>query len=323
MWKRTYGVTFIIGVYVASSMMAADNLDRIVAKVDNAIITLSDIEEASFISIQEIKEKYPSQEWSKKIKQAKSQILSALIDEYVCLRVARENEIVVSEEEIEAQIQQLRNNAGIINEEQFTQELRKEGLTLEEFRESVRRQSTLRKILQREVYSKIAVKEGDIKTYYEENQNLFQQPAKAHIALLLLEVDGKDEALWERNWQKAMDIHQRLLEGGEFAELVKEFSQGPAKLQGGDIGYIEKGKTLPSIEEVAFVLSTGDFSEPFKTPYGWNIIKILDLKEENILALSEVRDDIEHLLRKINARDTEIEWFEKQRSRTFIEQYPL
>ncbi len=317
MGNRLLIVIFMLAWSMA--LFAAEPFDRIIVKVDNDIITLSDLEEVSAVSMEEIKSTYPPDQWDDKLKQLQDQILNQMINERVCVRVARDLEIQVTDQELDAHIQMLREKAGVSSDEDFNLQLAREGLTLDELRESIRRQSLARKVLQKEVYSKVDVPESLLESYYQEHRSIYAESASVRIGLLLLEVKDTDSAAWDRAEKTANEIYERIADGADFAEQVKQFSQGPAVDQGGDIGYLEKGKALPEIETIAFSMKIGDVSKPFRTDHGWNLIKILDLKNERIPPLSEKRDEIETILRQTRARDLEMEWFEKQRSRTYIE----
>jgi parvulin-like peptidyl-prolyl isomerase len=294
-------------------------LDRVLVKVDNGIITLSDLNEATAPMLSEMRSKYPADQWKEKSEEISNHVLSQMIDEYVCTRAARDLEITVSDEEIESHIENLWKKAGITSQDQFLEELRREGMTLDDLRESLKHQALTRKVLQREVYSKVRVPDVDIRKYYEENIKLYQQASQVKVAILLLEVKLKSEIAWDETGKKAREICDLLKSGLDFGKAVKQYSDGPAVDEGGDIGYIEKGKGLPEFEEVAFALKKDEISEPFRTQHGWNIIKVQDVIPEHTQSLDEVRDDIEKQQQMMRSRDAEREWLEKQRSKTYIE----
>jgi parvulin-like peptidyl-prolyl isomerase len=310
---------FVLILALSCIARAEDIVDRIVAKVDNSIVTASDIEEAVAASALEIRSKYPPDQWDKKINDLRQQVLKQLIDEHVLAKAARDASITLSDEEVNAYIQSLWTKAGIQNEEQFKAELKNEGLTLDELKDNLRRQILAKKVLQREIYSKIKVSDIDLKQYYDENKSLYHEASKVKIALLLLPVAGADAEDWNKTKTVADGIHQKLVEGAEFTDMVKQYSKGPAVAEGGDIGFIEKGKGIPEFEDVAFSLTTGQFSEPFRTQHGWNLIKIEDAEQEKYRPFAEVRPEIESLVQQLKARDQERDYIEKQRNKTYIE----
>ena len=313
-------VSFVLLMsFLNMPVQAQEQLDKIIARVDNYVITASDLEEASYRSMQEIKKNYPEDEWGTKSRELRNQILMRMVDEYVCVAAARELEIKVTDEEIDMRLQGLKESAGITSDEMFREELAKEGMTLDELKESIRRQTLARKVLQFEVYSKVKVSETEVNNYFDEHISVYRVPAQIHAELLLLEVSNDQPSEWERVGKKAEDIYNKILDGASFEDMVKEYSHGPSLDQGGDIGFIEKGKGLPEFEKVAFALESGTISKPFRTEHGWNIVKIVEKKAEYIKPLSEVRDEITMMLKMVKSRDLESEFLEKYRTRTFIE----
>ena len=299
--------------------LAEELLDRIIARVDEYVITATDLEEASYRSLEEVRKNYPEDEWETKSREIRNQVLMRMVDEYVCAAASKELEIRVSDEEIEMRLQAMKENAGITSDQMFQEELAKEGMTINELKDSIRRQTLARKVLQLEVYSKIKVSESEINDYFEEHIAVYRIPAQVHAGILLIEVSDDNPGEWERAGKKAESIYEKIQQGAVFEDMVKEYSDGPSTDQGGDIGFIEKGKSLPEFESVAFELNTGDVSKPFRTQHGWNIVKIIEKKEEYTKPLSEQKDEIKTMLKMLKSRDLEAEFLEKYRAKTFIE----
>lgn len=318
MGLRTTSLMFSVLV-LAGVVSGAELIDKIIVKIDRYAITQMELEEACAPSIAQIRKDYPETQWAAKSAEVKNRILTTLIDEYVCVAAARELEITVTNEELENHIKNLWEKAGITSEEDFIRELKREGLSLDEFKETIRRQSVVRKVLQREVYSKVKVTQEKIKEYYEEHQDLFSEPAQVQVALILLMVTPDRESKWQQIRKTADEIYNKLESGAEFSQMTKQFSQGPAIDQGGNIGYIEKGKGLPAFEKIAFNLELGEISKPFRTSHGWNIIKVLDKAEEIIQPFADVSDRIEDNLKMLKSAETRNMWFEQQKKKVYIE----
>ncbi|MBN1879243.1 peptidylprolyl isomerase [bacterium] len=306
---------FLLG----SSARAVEVVDHIIAKVDRSIITASQLREASQPSIEQIRQKYPPEEWDQRIHEVNSQILNQMINEAVCLRFARDNEVVISDAEVEATIMALRDNAGIKTEEAFLQQLAVEGITLDELKENLKKQSIVRRVLRSEVYSKIRVTESDIKDYYESNRDQYQSKAQVRVGVLMVDSESNGPLANAAAEKRIRDLYRQLSAGEDFADMVKNFSDGPSRDQGGDIGFLEEGKALPVIEEKAFQLEVGQFSEPLQTEFGWVIIKVLEKMDAGFKPLKDLRDEIEMTLREKKARQVEQEWFDRQRAMTYIE----
>jgi len=325
--KTTFLIAGTIGCLLVlqpvAPARAADTevVERIVAKADYGIITLSQLMEASQPSIQQIRENVPPEEWENRIREVKSGILMQMINEYVCVRFARENEIKVTEEELDATIQAIRERSGMTSEREFRKQLEMEGLTLDELRENLRRQSLVRKVIRSEIQQKVRVTDTEVRRYWKENADQYQKKARVRVAVLMIEAESDGLFSKKAARDRIFDVHERLESGADFGEMVTAFSDGPAVDQGGDIGFLEEGKVLPVIENAAFRIDVGTFSEPLETSFGWVIVKVLEREDAGVKSLSEVRDEIEQILNAQKVRERESEWFEKQRARTYIQIY--
>lgn len=78
--------------------------------------------------------------------------------------------------------------------------------------------------------------------------------------------------------KKARDLKAKLDQGSDFGELARKWSHCPSKKKGGDLGWFKKGQMVPEFETPVFAAKTGDIVGPFKTEFGWHIVKILGTK---------------------------------------------
>jgi peptidyl-prolyl cis-trans isomerase SurA len=117
----------------------------------------------------------------------------------------------------------------------------------------------------------------------------------AHIAVR----DESAEDLKSESFQKIKEIHERLKAGEEFAKLALRYSDDQASMQrGGELPWFGTGRMMENFEDIAFGLEKdGDFSEPFKTPFGWHIVKRLELRKADNF------EDAEPELKRLLARD--------------------
>ena len=93
--------------------------------------------------------------------------------------------------------------------------------------------------------------------------------------------------------KKAEELYAKAsVKGADFAALAKEFSEGPTKTRGGDLGFFAKGRMVPDFEKAAFAMKIGAISKPVKTRFGWHIIKVEEKKEGRVRAFDEVKSSI-------------------------------
>ncbi|GGW86256.1 SurA N-terminal domain-containing protein [Alteromonas halophila] len=148
----------------------------------------------------------------------------------------------------------------------------------------------------------VSVTDEEIETYYQNNQNAYRTDEERRVSHILIEA-GDDEAA-------AQDEAQALLEeikgGADFAELAETSSDDTFSAEnGGDLEFITRDMMDPAFDEAAFALeNVGDVSEVVETEFGFHIIKLTDIKPEQVTSLDDVRGDIRETLAKDKALDT-------------------
>ena len=148
------------------------------------------------------------------------------------------------------------------------------------------------------------VTEQDAKDYYYEHLDQYKvkEEVKARHILFRLAPDASEEEV-KKVRERALSVLNRARKGEDFAELAKKYSEGPSKDNGGELGYFSKGQMLKPFEEAAFKLKKGEISDLVRTPLGFHIIKVEDVKESRTKAFDEVREEIKEKLRRIRATD--------------------
>lgn len=147
----------------------------------------------------------------------------------------------------------------------------------------------------------VNVSEQDIEQYYQENKDSYREEEERRVSHILIEFgDDKDAAR-----QKAQSIKAELTEGADFAELAESRSDDTFSAEnGGDLDFINRDMMDPAFDEAAFSLEqNGAVSDVVETEFGFHIIKLTDIKPEQVTSLAEVKDDIRDRLQ--TARATE------------------
>lgn len=130
-----------------------------------------------------------------------------------------------------------------------------------------------------------------VRGYYDAHPELFTEPEQVRLSLILLRVDpSAPRAAWEQAQQEALRVHERVLAGGDFAELARLHSSDPSATSGGDLGYVHKGMLPPSIEaNLVAALGIGESSAPLKILEGYALLKLVDRKPARLREFGEVR----------------------------------
>ncbi len=154
----------------------------------------------------------------------------------------------------------------------------------------------------------VSVSHEDLQAYYDQHRDDYRVPEQVNVSHILIKTplpgpDGKaDPKGVEEARKKAEDVLKQLKAGGNFAELAKKYSEDPGSgKNGGSLGWIGKGRTVPEFEQTAFSLSKGATSGLVQSSYGFHIIRLDDKQAAHVKTLDEVKDQIEGSIKQQKA----------------------
>ena len=136
-------------------------------------------------------------------------------------------------------------------------------------------------LIQKDILDKVQVSDEEVEKYYETNKDNFTEKEQVHLFNILVKTE-----------EEAQVILEQLKAGEDFGEIAKTKSTGPSAAQGGDMGFISKGSTIPEIDEAVFALNIGELTDIIKSDYGFHILKVTEKKPESIKTLEKVKDEI-------------------------------
>jgi foldase protein PrsA len=187
--------------------------------------------------------------------------------------------VVVSETEIQTEIDNIKKSNNFATDADFEAALKQSNLTLESFKEQISTQMKLRKIFEKNS----PASEDDLKAYYDSNIDTFATtPHQVKASHILLTTKEEAEA-----------VLAELKAGKDFATLAKEKSTDTGSAEnGGDLGFFGKGKMNEGFETAAFALKKGEMSGVVEAESGFHIIKVTDIKEAVVPAYDKIKDNV-------------------------------
>ncbi len=155
------------------------------------------------------------------------------------------------------------------------------------------------------VAERINISDDALRRAYQENQDQFRIPDRVLVRHILLKTTGASPDEVKKIQAKAEDILKQLRAGGDFPRLATQYSQDPGSAQqGGDLGWIVKGQTVPAFENTAFSLKPGELSGVVKTEYGFHIIQVLKKEQARLKPFDEVKQQLADELKKQQSVET-------------------
>lgn len=263
-------------------------VDRIVAIINDSIITLSELNAASVIASEGAIEKKEGIATA----EVKNKVLQSLIEQKLVKQAADKAGIDISEREIDNAIDDVKKQNNL-TQDALMMALAREGLTVKQYREQLKEQIRQVKFINKEFRSKISVQKEDIEDYYHQHKESFYTLPSYRVGMIFLE--SKDPALQKRRLDT---INEGLRTGEDFGKLATMYSDGTTAPAGGDLGYLKVGEMDKSLEAHVSKLKTGEISEPIITAEGVYIIKLADARAAELKPLDAVKDQIQDKLYK-------------------------
>jgi len=294
-------------------------IDRIVARVNDDVITLSELQEEGLPLFARLRENYTGSELAEQVQRAEREFLDQLILRRLQLQYASQIGITTSENEINAALKDVltRNN---LTQEQLTDLLTREGLTMQDYKDRLREQIILARLMNQAVRSRVSVDTREVEAYYKTHQDEFNQPAQARIRHIFFRIDpGVAQPQVDVVHARATRVLQEARNGSNFTELARLHSEDATAANGGDLGFIKRGQALPEFEEVVFTMKEGDISDVLRTPNGLHIVKVEAFSIGSDRPFAETKAEIERRLLQEKIEKRFHDWTTELKDRAFIE----
>jgi peptidyl-prolyl cis-trans isomerase SurA len=293
-----------------------DVLDRVVAVVNNDVITLSELDDSVAFYLYESKETVkPGEEGA-----LRERLLRRLIDSRLQLQEAARERIVAEEVELNEQVAEVMKRVNVKTQEELENVIKAQGLTFEAVKKRLREQVLIQKVLRRKVHLRVTVTEQEIEKYLRENREKLETGLSYRARHILLAVGAQaDEPAWEAARVRSEEVWRRVRAGEDFGELARRFSEDPTAKDGGDLGVLKQGELAPEIETQILRLRPGEASAPFRSRFGLHIFR-LEWKEGLVgEALTQARQQIREILLQQKYAVRLEAWLEEIKKRAVIE----
>ena len=314
-------VLIICSLMLLCVPVGAEVVDKIVAVVNDEIITLTEFNTAFEPYLKNIEDNYKGKDKEALINQSKEAFLKRLVDNLLIEQEAKKAGmgIVIKDEEVMDVIRDMMAKKKS-NMEDFKKNLAREGTSLESLKKDIRSQMMRIRLLRREIKSKVIVSDEEIGEYYNKNRQDYEGKEAVRLKQIFLAIPAKaDKKTKAKIKEEAEQLRKRVLAGEPFELLAVKYSQGPGAAQGGDIGFIEKGTIIAAVESVAFNLPMEQVSEVIESGIGFHIIKVVDKKGAGLKPIAAVREEIKTKIEDEKLEKKYEEWITSIRKKSFIE----
>lgn len=292
--------------------------EEILVIVNNHIITRRDLAQAVEQQHAALYRQFSGKELDEKLKDAREKTLQGLVDAFLLEDKGAELGSPVTDDYVRASIDGIKKENNFATDADLERALRSSlGIGLPEFQKRQKQQATQQYVLQREVFSKVAVEDNELRAYYEDHKDEYRLPSRFRIRELVLAKGATAEEQAGAR-KKLEEIQAELKAGKSFEDLAKQNSVSPSKATGGDLGWMNKGFLRASIEDAAVKLKPEQVSAPIETDKDLYLIQLIALEDAPVKDFTEVKAKILEKLQEPKAQNAIEQYLSNLRMRANI-----
>jgi len=324
----------------AIALRADDIVDEIIARVNDQIITRSDMEKAKATQLEELKQRFPS-DWQSHMAKAQADTLRDLIDQQLLLERGKDLGIT-GETELVKRLNQMRQQMGLASIDDLEAEAKKQGVSYEDFKEQIRISVVTQQVIGQEVGGKLHISNEDIQDWYNKHQKELEGPEEISLSEIMVstqpakqDVESKDKPAAEPDKNlpedpakvaeaeaKANQLLDQLKKGAKFDDLAKKSSDGPTAAQGGSLGTFKRDELAKDLEEKTFALKAGENTGVIRTRQGFIILKVTAHRPAGIPPLKDISERIREAIYSERLEPAARAYLTKLREQAFIDIKP-
>ena len=291
-------------------------LDSVVAVVNDGVIMRSELDDR----IAQVEQQAAAQGGHLPPRnQLAQQVLERMVMDEIQLQMARRANLSVDDTELNRQLRSIAESNNMTLD-QFADAIEADGMTLADVREDIRREMLMRQVQQRQISQRVTVSDRDVERFLsqqpsqQQGQAFIEETRARHILVELTPTRNENQAR-----ARAEEARQRLQQGADFASVAREYSddRGSA-MNGGDLGWVRPGQTVPAFEEAMTSLSPNQLSEPVRSQFGYHVIEVLERRRQDVTEESR-REQVRQAIFQRRANEELQTWQREIREQAFVD----
>jgi peptidyl-prolyl cis-trans isomerase SurA len=294
-------------------------VDRVIAVVNDEVITQSEFDIVFRPIYEQIKSAYQGEDLQRQVHDVRLKLLNQLIEDRLVYQEAKEAGIEILDSEIREEVEKFKKQ--FPDEDTYQREIDRIGLSQEDLEQQFRERLSISRLHQYVIRSKVIVSPTEVQQYFEEHKDTFVQ--KDEIDAWSITIQKSDDAVLkgikdEDAFARAESIREQLSQGADFEELAKAHSEDAGAANGGHVGFVQEGNFLAGIDEVIFSLPENSYSEVLETERGYHVFKVGERKAGKVLSFEEAREKIRDFLFMGKAHKRFTGWMEELKQKSYI-----
>ncbi len=294
-------------------------VDRVVAVVNNEVITQSEFDLVFQPIYAQVKEHSTGSEFQKQIGEIRLKLLNQMIEDKLVYQESKKLGIEVSDSDVAEQLGEIKTQ--FPDQQTFEKELKVSGLSEENLKKQLREQIAITRLHHQVIRGKVAVPPTEVENYFKEHPDEFIEKERVEVWSLTLQKDIQSVEKGvadEKTKKKAEEILALLHKGEDFVALAKQYSQDSSSMAGGYVGFVEKGHFFEELDSILFSLPQNSISEVIESERGFHIFKVGKKTPRVEKSFEEIREKVEDKLFKIKAHERFVSWMEELKKQAYI-----
>jgi parvulin-like peptidyl-prolyl isomerase len=287
----------------AAILTAGDIREEVLVSVNNHFISRRTLAQSVEQETAALYRKHSGKELDEKLRDTREKTLQNLIDFFLLEDKATDLNITIGEEDMRGMVENLKKQNQFTTDADLDRALRTSlGVGINDFLKRARQNEIQRQVMSREVFSKIAIEDQELRAWYEDHKDEYKQPSRFRIRELVLAKGATPEEKAAAK-TKLDEIQAALKSGKTFEELVRSHSTSPSKSVGGDLGWINKGLLRGDIEAAALALKPDQVSTPVETDKDICLVQLIASEINAVKPFEDVKQQIMEKLQEPKAQN--------------------
>ena len=314
-WFMIVNLCFVDSLYAKPIV-----IERIVAKINEEIITLSELQEFVRMAKNELKGKYKGKDLKRKLRDLEQKALDNLVERKLLIQKAKKVRLSVSERELNIAISSVLKSAKITFE-QLSKYLISTGSSMKKFKKQTREKLLIKKVENIFVNTIVTVTKKEIENYYKDNLDKMTLGGSRKVKQIFFPLN---EEMSEDDISRTKVLSRMVLEKAKknpirFSDLARKYSKGPSANLGGDLGVIGKGEILPQLEKAIFSIREDEISEIVQSRAGLHIVLVYKIVPGKKIPFKEAYEKIRKTIFSEKSVLIRKKWINELKKSAFLE----
>jgi parvulin-like peptidyl-prolyl isomerase len=315
MRKLTAGAFLVLLVIPVAAAPAAELVEKIVARVNDRLITHSDFEKRFAVFL-------TSPQAGTNPLEARRKLLAEIIDERLLEERAKELAVAATDEEVEVAVERVKRQYNLATDEEFENALKSSNLTRDDLKRQMRNTITLQKVVGRDISSKLDMSDDTLRLEYERRkEQLYKVAEQAQVSEIVMRFDPDDPAGRARAAARIEEARAKVAAGTPFADVAKEYSEGNAKERGGALGSVSRGELVTALDAAVFSDPPQEHPPAVLLSSSIHLFHVTDRRAAGYRPFAEVREDLRARIGDDLYDKRYSEYIDKLRREAFIKIY--